>query len=152
MDTLSYKTISANKNTVNQEWLVIDAEGQTLGRLASNVAKLIRGKHKANYTPHVNCGDVVVVINAEKVSLSGNKWKDKTYIRHTGYPGGQRTATAEEVMVKNPISLVERAVKGMLPKNTLGRDLYRSNLWVYPGADHKHEAQKPKAIKLEDIK
>ena len=152
MDTLSYKTISANKNTVNQEWLVIDAEGQTLGRLASNVAKLIRGKHKANYTPHVNCGDVVVVINAEKVSLSGNKWKDKTYIRHTGYPGGQRTATAEEVMAKNPISLVERAVKGMLPKNTLGRDLYRSNLWVYPGADHKHEAQKPKAIKLEDIK
>jgi len=152
VDTLSYKTISANKNTVNQEWLVIDAEGQTLGRLASNVAKLIRGKHKANYTPHVNCGDVVVVINAEKVSLSGNKWKDKTYIRHTGYPGGQRTATAEEVMAKNPISLVERAVKGMLPKNTLGRDLYRSNLWVYPGADHKHEAQKPKAIKLEDIK
>jgi large subunit ribosomal protein L13 len=152
VDTLSYKTISANKNTVNQEWLVIDAEGQTLGRLASNIAKLIRGKHKTNYTPHVNCGDVVVVINAEKISLSGQKWENKTYIRHTGYPGGQRTATAREIMDKNPISLVERAVKGMLPKNTLGRDLYRSNLWVYPGTDHKHEAQKPKTIKLEDIK
>lgn len=152
MDTLSYKTISANRNTVNQEWLVIDAEGQTLGRLASNIAKLIRGKHKTNYTPHVNCGDVVIVINAEKISLSGQKWENKTYIRHTGYPGGQRTATAREIMDKNPISLVERAVKGMLPKNTLGRDLYRSNLWVYPGTDHKHEAQKPKTIKLEDIK
>lgn len=152
MDTLSYKTISANKNTVNQEWLVIDAEGQTLGRLASNVAKLIRGKHKTNYTPHVNCGDVIIVINAEKVSLSGQKWENKTYIRHTGYPGGQRTATAREVMDKNPISLVERAVRGMLPKNTLGRELYRSNLWVYPGTDHKHEAQKPRTIKLEDIK
>ena len=152
MDTLSYKTISANKNTVNQEWLVVDAEGQTLGRLASSIAKLIRGKHKTNYTPHVNCGDVVIVINAEKITLSGQKWENKTYIRHTGYPGGQRTATAREIMDKNPISLVERAVKGMLPKNTLGRDLYRSNLWVYSGTDHKHEAQKPKTIKLEDIK
>ena len=152
MDTLSYKTISANKENANTEWFVIDAEGQRLGRLASNVAKLVRGKHKTNFTPHANCGDVVIVINAGKVELSGQKWENKTYIRHTGYPGGQRTATAREVMEKNPISLVERAVKGMLPKNTLGRELYRTNLYVYAEGDHNHEAQKPKSIKLEDIK
>ena len=152
MDTLSYKTISANKENANTEWFVIDAEGQRLGRLASNVAKLVRGKHKTNFTPHANCGDVVIVVNAEKVELSGQKWENKTYIRHTGYPGGQRTATAREVMEKNPIALVERAVKGMLPKNTLGRELYRSNLYVYAGGEHSHEAQKPKSIKLEDIK
>ena len=133
MDTLSYKTISANKENANTQWFVIDAEGQRLGRLASNVAKLVRGKHKTNFTPHANCGDVVIVLNAEKIELSGDKWKNKTYIRHTGYPGGQRTATAEEVMAKNPIALVERAVKGMLPKNTLGRELYRSNLHVVAG-------------------
>lgn len=152
MDTLSYKTISANKENANTEWFVIDAEGQRLGRLSSNIAKLVRGKHKPNFTPHANCGDVVIVINAEKVELSGLKWDNKTYIRHTGYPGGQRTATAREVMAKNPIALVERAVKGMLPKNTLGRELFRSNLYVYAGGEHSHEAQKPKTIKLEDIK
>jgi len=152
VDTLSYKTISANKENANTEWFVIDAEGQRLGRLASNVAKLVRGKHKTNFTPHANCGDVVVVVNADKIELSGQKWENKTYIRHTGYPGGQRTATAREVMEKNPIALVERAVKGMLPKNTLGRELYRSNLYVYAGGDHNHEAQKPKSIKLKDIK
>ncbi|MGB1039606.1 MAG: 50S ribosomal protein L13 [Flavobacteriales bacterium] len=152
MDTLSYKTISANKENANTEWFVIDAEGQRLGRLASNVAKLVRGKHKTNFTPHANCGDVVVVVNADKIELSGQKWENKTYIRHTGYPGGQRTATAREVMEKNPIALVERAVKGMLPKNTLGRELYRTNLYVYAGGEHNHEAQKPKSIKLEDIK
>jgi len=152
VDTLSYKTISANKENANTQWFVIDAEGQRLGRLASNVAKLVRGKHKTNFTPHANCGDVVIVLNAEKIELSGDKWKNKTYIRHTGYPGGQRTATAEEVMAKNPIALVERAVKGMLPKNTLGRELYRSNLHVVAGNKHNHEAQKPTAIKLEDIK
>lgn len=152
MDTLSYKTISANKETANTEWFVIDAEGQRLGRLASNVAKLVRGKHKTNFTPHANCGDRVIVINADKIELTGQKWDNKTYIRHTGYPGGQRTATAKEVMAKNPIALVERAVKGMLPKNTLGREIYRTNLHVYAGADHTHEAQKPKTLKLEDIK
>lgn len=152
MDTLSYKTKSGSKATTNQEWLVIDAEGQTLGRLASNVAKLIRGKHKTNFTPHANCGDVVIVLNAGKVELSGNKWKDKTYIRYTGYPGGQRTTTAEELVQKNPLALVEKAVKGMLPKNKLGRELYRSNLFVYASTDHKHEAQKPRVITLEDIK
>lgn len=152
MDTLSYKTISANKETANTEWFVIDAEGQRLGRLASNVAKLVRGKHKTNFTPHANCGDKVIVINADKIELTGQKWDNKTYIRHTGYPGGQRTATAKEVMAKNPIAMVERAVKGMLPKNTLGREIYRTNLHVYAGAEHTHEAQKPKTLKLEDIK
>ena len=122
MDTLSYKTISGNKATANTEWLVVDAEGQPLGRLASKVAQLVRGKHKTNYTPHANCGDIVVVVNAEKVTLSGNKWDQKKYIRHTGFPGGQREVLAKDLVVKHPIALVEKAVKGMLPKNTLGRE------------------------------
>ena len=151
MNTLSYKTISANKETVNKEWLLVDAENETLGRLASKVAKLIRGKHKTNYTPHVDCGDNVVVINAEKISLSGNKWTGKTYTRHTGYPGGQRFTTAQELMDKKPEALIERAVKGMLPKNRLGRSLF-TNLFVYKGSEHNQAAQKPKAIKLNDIK
>lgn len=130
MDTLSYKTASANKNTVNKEWLHVDAEGQTLGRLASEVAKLLRGKHKPSYTPHVDCGDNVIITNAEKVVLTGNKWADKTYIRHTGYPGGQRSLTAQELKEKNPAGVVEKAVKGMLPKNKLGAELFR-NLKVY---------------------
>ncbi len=152
MDTLSYKTVSGNKQTANTEWLVIDAEGQTLGRLASKVANLIRGKHKTNYTPHANCGDVVIVLNADKVKLTGNKMTEKQYIRYTGYPGGQRTATAAEVLAKHPTGLVEKAVRGMLPKNRLGNELYSQNLWVYQGAEHKHEAQKPRAVKFEDIK
>ena len=115
MDTLSYKTISANKATVNKEWVLVDAEGQTLGRLASKVAILLRGKHKPNFTPHVDCGDNVIVINAEKINLSGNKWNDKTYIRHTGYPGGQRSLTANELFGKDPARLVEKSIKGMLP-------------------------------------
>lgn len=147
MDTLSYKTASANKSTVNKEWLHIDAEGQTLGRLASEVAKLLRGKHKPNFTPHVDCGDNVIITNAEKVVLTGNKWADKTYIRHTGYPGGQRSLTAQELKEKNPAGVVEKAVKGMLPKNKLGAELFR-NLKVYAGAEHGQEAQKPKTINL----
>ena len=118
MDTLSYKTVSANKQTVNKEWLLIDADGMILGRLASEVAKLLRGKHKPEFTPHVDCGDNVVIINAEKVVLSGNKMEDKIYMRHSGYPGGQRTRTAREVLEKFPERLVEHAVKGMLPKKT----------------------------------
>ena len=152
MDTLSYKTTAGNKQTANQEWLVIDAEGKTLGRLASSVAQLIRGKHKTNYTPHANCGDIVIVLNANKVELTGNKWADKTYIRYTGYPGGQRTTTAEKLVKKHPLALVEKAVKGMLPKGKLGNELYSQNLYVYEGTQHKHEAQKPRVIKLEDIK
>jgi len=121
VNTLSYKTVSANKATVNKEWVVVDAEGQTLGRMASKVAKLLRGKYKPSYTPHVDCGDNVIIINAEKINLTGKKWEEKQYIRHTGYPGGQRSLTANEVFAKNPASLVEKSVKGMLPKNKLGR-------------------------------
>ncbi|GGG54648.1 50S ribosomal protein L13 [Croceivirga lutea] len=151
MDTLSYKTISASKATVNKEWLLVDAEGQTLGRLASKVAKLLRGKHKTNYTPHVDCGDNVVVINAEKVTLTGNKWNSKEYQRYTGYPGGQRIVSATDMLAKHPERLVEKSVKGMLPKNKLGADLFR-NLKVYAGSEHGQEAQQPKAINLNDYK
>ena len=151
MNTLSYKTVSANKTTVYKEWVVVDADGQTLGRLASKIAKLIRGKHKPNFTPHVDCGDNVVVINAEKINLTGKKWTDKSYIRHTGYPGGQRSLTATEMFEKDPTRLVEKAVKGMLPKNILGSALFR-NLYVYAGSEHNHEAQSPKAINLNDLK
>jgi large subunit ribosomal protein L13 len=147
VNTLSYRTVSANKETVNKEWVVIDAEGAVLGRLATVVAGMLRGKHKTNFTPHVDCGDNVIVINAAKVVLTGNKWSDKEYVRHTGYPGGQKFTTAEALLKKNPIKLVENAVKGMLPKNRLGSALYR-NLHVYEGAEHQHEAQKPKKIDL----
>ena len=151
MNTLSYKTVSANKATVSKEWVVVDADGQTLGRLASKIAKLIRGKHKPNFTPHVDCGDNVVVINAEKINLTGKKWTDKSYIRHTGYPGGQRSLTATEMFQKDPTRLLEKAVKGMLPKNILGSALFR-NLYVFAGSEHNHEAQSPKAINLNDLK
>ena len=150
MNTLSYKTVSANSATVNKEWVLVDADGQTLGRLSSIVAKLIRGKYKPNFTPHVDCGDNVVIINAEKIVLSGNKWKEKSYIRHTGYPGGQRSLTATEMFSKDPARLVEKSVKGMLPKNKLGAALFR-NLNVVVGAAHSHEAQKPKAINLNEV-
>ena len=150
MDTLSYKTISANKATVHKEWVLVDAEGQTLGRLASKIAILLRGKHKTNFTPHVDCGDNVIVINSEKINLSGNKWSEKTYIRHTGYPGGQRSLTATEMFSKDPARLVEKSVKGMLPKNKLGAALFR-NLNVVVGAAHTHEAQKPKTMQLNEI-
>lgn len=151
MDTLSYKTVSANKNTVVKEWLLVDADGQTLGRLASEVAKLLRGKHKPSFTPHVDCGDNVIIINAGKINLTGNKWADKTYIRHTGYPGGQRSLTATEMYKKDPARLVEKAVKGMLPKNKLGAAIYR-NLKVVVDANHGQEAQKPRAINFNDNK
>ncbi len=150
MNTLSYKTVSANSTTVNKEWVLVDADGQTLGRLASIVAKLIRGKYKTNYTPHVDCGDNVVIINAEKIVLTGNKMTTKSYIRHTGYPGGQRSLTATEMFEKDPTRLLEKAVKGMLPKNKLGSALYR-NLYVYTGTEHQQDAQQPKAINLKDL-
>ena len=151
MNTLSYKTVSANAATVDKNWVVVDAEGQTLGRLASKVALLLRGKRKPNYTPHVDCGDNVIILNAEKVVLTGNKMSDKTYVWHTGYPGGQRTTNPEQMMAKFPERVVEKAVKGMLPKNRLGAELFR-NLHVYAGAEHKHEAQKPTAININEIK
>ncbi len=151
MNTLSYKTVSANAATVEKNWVVVDAEGQTLGRLASKVALLLRGKRKPNYTPHVDCGDNVIIVNAEKVVLSGNKMTEKTYVWHTGYPGGQRTTNPEQIMAKFPERIVEKAVKGMLPKNRLGAELFR-NLHVYAGPEHKNEAQKPTAININEIK
>ena len=151
MNTLSYKTVSANAATVDKNWVVVDAEGQTLGRLASKVALLLRGKRKPNYTPHVDCGDNVIILNAEKVVLTGNKMTDKTYVWHTGYPGGQRTTNPEQMMAKFPERVVEKAVKGMLPKNRLGAELFR-NLHVYAGAEHKNEAQKPTVININEIK
>lgn len=151
MDTLSYKTKSANRSTVSKEWLLVNAEGHQLGRLASKVAKLLRGKHKPDFTPHVDCGDNIIVINAEKIELSGNKWTQKIYQRYTGYPGGQRERTAQELLDKKPEALVEKAVKGMLPKNKLGAALFR-NLRVYTGEDHGQEAQKPKEFDLNSFK
>ena len=151
MDTLSYKTISANKTTANKKWVLVDADGQTLGRLASKVAKLLRGKYKPDFTPHVDCGDNVIVINAEKINLTGNKWEDKTYLRHTGYPGGQRFTGVKQLLEKHPERIIEKAVKGMLPKTRLGAAVLR-NLKVYAGTEHKQEAQQPVAINLNDLK
>ena len=147
MDTLSYKTVSANKETADKKWLVVDASGINLGRLGSEVASLLRGKHKPLFTPHADCGDHVIVINADKVALSGKKWDEKVYIRYTGYPGGQRFATPKEMMAKHPTAMVEMAVRGMLPKNRLGSAVYR-NLYVYAGADHKQQAQQPTEYKI----
>ncbi|MCC5945079.1 MAG: 50S ribosomal protein L13 [Bernardetiaceae bacterium] len=147
MDALSYKTVSAKKSEVKKEWLLIDAEGMVLGRLATEVANRIRGKHKPCFTPHVDCGDHVVIINADKIRLTGKKWTDKQVIRHTGYPGGQRILSPREVMAKNPCKLVETAVKGMLPKSRLGNAIFH-NLHVYAGTEHKHEAQQPKTVEL----
>lgn len=151
MNTLSYKTVSANKATVTKNWVVIDADGATLGRLASKVAFLLRGKHKVDFTPHVDCGDNVIILNAHKIVLTGKKMTDKQYVRHTGYPGGQRFASPAEVLAKKPGAVVERAVKGMLPKNKLGSQLFR-NLFVYTGTEHPHEAQKPQLLNLNDLK
>lgn len=151
MNTLSYKTVSANKETVQKEWFVVDAKDEVLGRLASRVAKILRGKHKPSFTPHVDCGDNVIVINAEKVKLTGNKMTDKQYVRHTGYPGGQRTITPEDLLAKKPVAVVEKAVKGMLPKSRLGSEMFR-NLYVFAGENHPHEAQQPKKLDLNNIK
>ena len=151
MNTLSYKTISANKATVQKEWVVVDATDLVLGRMGSKVAKLLRGKYKPSYTPHVDCGDNVIVINAEKVQLTGNKWNDRVYLRYTGYPGGQREITPAKLMAKSPDKLIRKVVKGMLSKNRLGAQLLR-NLHVYGGAEHPHEAQQPKVIDLNSLK
>ena len=150
MDTLSYKTVSANKATVQKEWVIVDAKDEVLGRLASKVAFMLRGKNKTSFTSHVDCGDNVIVINASQIKLTGNKLADKEYIRHTGYPGGQRIVTAEELLAKKPIKVIENAVKGMLPKNRLGSALFR-NLFVFEGSEHPHEAQKPRLVDLNSI-
>jgi len=151
VDTLSYKTISANKATVKKSWVLVDAKDEVLGRLASMVALILRGKHKPEFTPHVDCGDNVIVINADKIKLTGSKWDDKEYVRHTGYPGGQRITKAKDLMKKNPIAMVEKSVKGMLPTNKLGSELFR-NLYVYQGEEHGHAAQKPVKININSIK
>lgn len=151
MDSLSYKTISANAATVTKEWVVIDATNEVLGRLASQVAKILRGKNKPSYTPHVDCGDYVIVINADKVKLTGDKLTDKVYVRHTGFPGGQRFATAADYLKKKPVFVIEEAVRGMLPKTRLGEAIFK-NLKVYAGSEHPHAAQSPKVIKLNEIK
>ena len=151
MDSLSYKTISANASTVDKQWIVIDATNEVLGRLCSQVAKILRGKNKPSYTPHVDCGDYVIVINADKVKLTGKKMTDKVYVRHTGYPGGQRFATPADYLAKKPQFVIEEAVRGMLPKTRLGDALFK-NLKVYAGAEHPHTAQNPKLIKLNEIK
>ena len=150
VDTLSYKTVSLNKATVQKEWVVIDATDIPLGRLASRVALVLRGKNKPGFTPHVDCGDNVIVVNAEKVALKGKKMTERVYVRYTGYPGGQRFTTPKEILAKRPAELVRRSVKGMLPKTRLGSKIL-GNLHVYAGPEHPHQAQNPKVIKLNEI-
>lgn len=145
MDTLSYKTVSAKKETVDRKWYIVDAEGEVVGRLCSKIAHVLRGKHKPSYTPHVDTGDCVIVINADKVRFTGAKWSQKEYITYSGYPGGQKSKTAKEMLDKKPIAIIENAVKGMLPKNKLGRAMFKK-LFVYEGAEHPHQAQKPEAF------
>lgn len=147
MDQLSYKTISANKDTADKKWVVVDADSAVLGRFASQIASIIRGKHKTNYTPNADCGDYVIILNAEKVRLTGKKMTDRVHVRHTGYPGGQRFATPREILAKFPTRLLEQAIKGMLPNNRLGRRLFH-NMFVYAGTEHPHEAQQPTPITL----
>lgn len=148
---MSYKTISVNKATAQKEWVVVDATNQVLGRLGTKVAKLLRGKYKPSFTPHVDCGDNVIIINAEKAILTGSKWNDRIYLRHTGYPGGQREMTPAKVMAKNPEDLYRKVIKGMLPKNRLGEAII-NNMYVYVGSEHPHQAQNPKVIDLNTLK
>ena len=151
MEAISYKTVSASKETVTKGWVLVDAENETLGRLASNVAYILRGKDKVNFTPHVDTGDNVIIINAEKIKLTGNKVAEKEYVRHTGYPGGQRFATPKLLLTKRPTEIIRMAVSGMLPKNKLG-DALRRNVYIYAGTEHPHAAQQPKEIKINTIK
>lgn len=151
MDQVSYRTISANEKIVKKEWVVVDAQEMIVGRLATAVARILRGKNKPYYTPHFDCGDNVIIINAEKIRFTGHKMTDKVYVHHTTYPGGQRFTTPREVLKKNPIKVVEHAIRGMLPKNRLGDQLFR-NLHVYAGSEHPHAGQNPKVININEIK
>jgi large subunit ribosomal protein L13 len=151
MNTLSYRTITPKADQINKEWLLVDAENEIVGRLATKVASLLRGKYKTNYTPHLDCGDNVIVINAEKVRFTGKKMDDKEYVHYSGYPGGQKKATPNEILRKKPQYIVEEAIRGMLPKNRLGAELFR-NLRVFVGSEHDHEAQKPRLINIHEIK
>ncbi len=147
LNTLSYKTVSAKKETVEHNWYIIDAEGEKAGRFFSRIASVLRGKHRPDYTPHVDCGDYVIVINAEKIRFTGSKWSQKEYLTYSGYPGGQKSMTAKEMLAKKPRKIIENGVKGMLPKNRLGRAMFKK-LFVYEGSEHPHEAQKPEAFKF----
>lgn len=147
MNTLSYKTKSVKKEEVVRKWYVVDAENQVVGRLASQIAHVLRGKHKPSYTPHVDCGDYIIVINADKIRFTGKKMDEKAYLTYSLYPGGQKSTTAKELMAKKPFAVLENAVRGMLPKNKLGRAMFKK-LHVYAGAEHKHEAQKPEPLKF----
>jgi len=151
VDTLSFKTVSVNKEKANKKWLLVDAEGQTVGRFASMVAMVLRGKHKPSFTPHADTGDNVVIINAEKVTISGNKENTKEYVRHTNYPGGQRFTSYAKMKAQFPERILEKAIKGMLPKNKLGREVYR-NLYVYVGSEHPHAGQNPEVLNINSIK
>ena len=151
MDTLSYKTLSANKETANKEWFLVDAENQILGRMSSKIAMVLRGKHKTNFTPHVDCGDFVIIINADKIVMTGAKMEKREIFSHTGYPGGQKRITPTQMLEKDGTSVVKHAVKGMLPKNKLGAAILK-NLYIYTGIEHNHEAQKPKSLNLNDLK
>ncbi|MBQ9427776.1 MAG: 50S ribosomal protein L13 [Paludibacteraceae bacterium] len=151
MDTLSYKTVSANKQTAHKEWVVVDAEGQILGRMCTKVAKLLRGKYKPDFTPNVDCGDNVIIINADKVQLTGKKWTDRVYVRYTGFPGGQREFTPQDLLEKGADRLIRKVIKGMLPKNRLGARLI-NNLHVFAGAEHNMQAQQPKQIDINTLK
>ena len=151
MDTLSYKTLSANKETANKQWFVVDADGQTLGRMASKIAKVLRGKYKTNFTPHADCGDYVIIINAGKIVMTGNKMEDRRIFSYTGYPGGQKRISPAEMLAKDETSVVKHAIRGMLPKTKLGAAILK-NCYIYAGAEHDQEAQKPTALNLNDLK
>lgn len=151
MDTVSYKTLSANKETANKQWFVVDAEGQTLGRMASRVAKILRGKYKTNFTPHADCGDFVIILNAGKIVMSGNKMEGRKIFSHTGYPGGQKRISPSEMLAKDETSVVKHAIKGMLPKNKLGAAILK-NCFIYAGNEHDQQAQKPTVLNLNDLK
>ena len=151
MDTLSYKTLSINKENSDKRWFIIDVKNQILGRSSSKIAKILRGKYKTNFTPHADCGDYVIVINADKVIMTGNKMRDKEIFSYTGYPGGQKRKSPQEMLEKDGCSLILHAVRGMLPKNKLGSEILR-NLYIYTGSEHNHDAQKPKLLNLNDLK
>ena len=151
MDTLSFKTISANKATVTKEWVVVDATDQILGRFCSKVAKLARGKYKPNFTPHVDCGDNVIIINADKIKMTGDKWTAREYLSYTGYPGGQRVMTPAHLQAKGSERLFKKVLKGMLPKNRLGAQILK-NVYVFDGAEHNKAAQNPKTIDINALK
>jgi len=151
VDTLSYKTLSASKETADKQWFVVDAEGQTLGRMVSKVAKVLRGKYKTNFTPHADCGDYVIILNAGKIVMTGMKMTDREIFSYTGYPGGQRRISPKEMLTKDETSVVRHALKGMLPKNKLGAAILK-NCYIYAGSEHDQEAQNPKALNLNDLK